>query len=231
MALPFRERIKLLWQWSYWRANFRWPVIWRRVVVFYVIGLSLHLGYYTVRGFQTVALERQELGQAAYVLEQAAQQAQTTKAGSAQDLQARQNAKKSLGLLAASANKPLPQFLAEVTGMEANPFAQFVDADVGVGEFCKRLRLSVCEHTDAATHRARLNVGTLYCQVSVPCWDDLSPVEVVSFADAMGRTASERAQGIAKYCRGREPEKLTDADISFSTSEELRILQRFKCWK
>mgnify|MGYP001199997922 CR=1 FL=1 len=60
MALPFRERIKQLGEWSYWRANFRWPVMWRRVVVIFV-GIQLcNVGYLTVRGFQTVALERQE---------------------------------------------------------------------------------------------------------------------------------------------------------------------------
>jgi len=82
--------------------------------------------------------------------------------------------KRAFSRLAASANKPLPQFLAEVTEMEANPFAQFVDDDIGVGELCKRLRLKLCEQTDAATHRVRVNVGTLYCQLG-PCWDDLSP--------------------------------------------------------
>ena len=29
-ALPFRVRIKQLWHWSFWRASFRWPVLWRR---------------------------------------------------------------------------------------------------------------------------------------------------------------------------------------------------------
>jgi len=246
MALPFRERIKQLAEWSYWRANFRWPVIWRRAVVIFV-GIQLcNVGYLTVRGFQTVALERQERAGAANALERAAQQVWTAKPGSAQDLQGRQNMKKALSRIAASAKKPLVDFLAEVTRVEINPFSQF-DVDKGFGDLCGRLRLNLCEQTDAATHRARLNVGTLYCQVSAPCWDDLSPappaqhsnsddwtvvsVDGRSNADAAGMTASERAQGIAKYCRGRAPEEMNDAEVFFSTAEEFRVLERFKCWK
>ena len=59
MTLPFRGRIKLLWQRSYWRASFRWPVIWRRAVVVSVVGLVIKITLYAVIGFQTVALERQ----------------------------------------------------------------------------------------------------------------------------------------------------------------------------
>jgi hypothetical protein len=59
MALPFRERIELLWQRSYWRASFRWPVIWRRAVVLWVVGLVIKIMLYAVIGFQTVALERE----------------------------------------------------------------------------------------------------------------------------------------------------------------------------
>ena len=244
-ALPFRERIKQLWQWSYWRASFRWPVIWRRAVALFVAIQLCNVGYFAVRGFQTVALERQERAGAAYALERAAQQVWTAKAGSAQDLQGRQKMGKAIERLAALANKPVSQFLAEVTHVEVNPFDQF-DDDAGLGAFCKQLSLNRCERTDGSTHRARLNVGALYCQVSVPCWDDLSPtpppaqrsnsddwtvVSEQSYSVAGGMTASERVQGLANYCRGRQPEGLTDAEISFSTSEELRILQRFKCWK
>ena len=173
-ALPFRERVKQLGERSYWRANFRWPVIWRRLVVMFVAMQMWNVGYLAVRGFQTVALERQERASAANALERAAQQVWTAKVGSAQDLQGRQNMKKALDRLAASAHMPLGQFLAELTHVEVNSFDQF-DDDAGFGAFCDQLRLNLCEHADAATHRARLNVGTLYCQISVPCWDDLSP--------------------------------------------------------
>jgi hypothetical protein len=174
MALPFRERIKLLWQRSYWRASFRWPVIWRRAVVMWVAIQLCNIGYFAVIGFQTVALEHQEQARAAYALERAAQQFWTAKAGSTEDLQARQKMKRALHRVAASAHMPLGQYLAEVTHVEVSPFDQF-DADAGSGAFCDRLRLNLCEHLDAETHRARLNVGALYCQISVPCWDDLSP--------------------------------------------------------
>jgi hypothetical protein len=171
-ALPFRERIKQLGKWSYWRATNRWPVIWRRLVVMFVAMQLWNVGYLAVRGFQTVALERQERAGAGYALEQAAQVAWTAQPGSAQDLQARQNMKKALSGLAASAKKPLVDFLAEVTRVEINPYSQF-DVDKGFGDLCGQLRLNLCEKTDAAIHRARLNVSTLYCQVSAPCWDDL----------------------------------------------------------
>ena len=59
IALPFRERIKLLGRWSYWRASFRWPVTWRRLVVVFVAIQSRNVGYLAARGFQTVALEHQ----------------------------------------------------------------------------------------------------------------------------------------------------------------------------
>lgn len=173
-ALPFRERIKLFGRWSYWRAEFRWAVLWRQAVVIFV-GIQLcNVGYFAVRGFQTVALEHQERAQAAYALEQAAQVAWAAQPGSAQDLQARQKMRNALDRLAASANMPLVQFLSEITHMEVNPFAKYAD-DAGLGAFCKELSLNLCEKANAATHRARLNVGTLYCQVSMPCWDDLSP--------------------------------------------------------
>jgi hypothetical protein len=160
MALPFQERIKQLRRRSYWRASFRWPVIWRRLVAMFVAIQLWNVGYFAVRGFQTVALERQEQAQAAYALEQAAQQAWAAKTGSAQDLQARQKMKRALDQLAASAHMPLGHFLAQVTHVEVNPFDQF-DNDAGFGAFCDQLRLNLCEHADAATHRARLNVGML----------------------------------------------------------------------
>lgn len=58
-ALPFRERIKQLGEWSYWRASFRWPVIWRRFVVLWSFFLVVKILLFAVIGFQTVALEYQ----------------------------------------------------------------------------------------------------------------------------------------------------------------------------
>lgn len=106
----------------------------------------------------------------------------TAETGSAQDLQARQKMKRALNRLAALAHMRLGQFLAEITHVEVNPFDQF-DNDAGYGAFCNQLRLNLCEHADAATHRARLNVGMLLCQVSVPCWDDLSPTPSTQRSD------------------------------------------------
>ena len=106
----------------------------------------------------------------------------TAETGSAQDLQARQKMKRALNWLAALAHMRLGQFLAEITHVEVNPFDQF-DNDAGYGAFCNQLRLNLCEHADAATHRARLNVGMLLCQVSVPCWDDLSPTPSTQRSD------------------------------------------------
>jgi len=60
MALPFRERINQLGEWSYWRANFRWPVIWRRVVVMQSGSLAIVIVLFAIIGFETVALERQK---------------------------------------------------------------------------------------------------------------------------------------------------------------------------
>jgi hypothetical protein len=157
-----------------WKASWRWPVIWRRLVVMFAAMQLWNVGYLAVRGFETVALEHQERARAAYALEQATQVAWTAQPGSAQDLRARQKMKTALGRLAVSANMPLGPFLAEVTHVEVNPFDQF-DDDAGLGEFCKRLDLNRCEHADTATHRVRLNVGALYCQLVLPCWDDLSP--------------------------------------------------------
>jgi hypothetical protein len=157
-----------------WKASWRWPVIWRRLVVMFVAIQLWNVGYLAVRGFQTVALERQERAEAAYALEQAARVAWAAQPGTAQDSQARQKMKKALSRLAVSANMPLVLFLGEVTHVQVNPFDQF-DDDAGLGEFCKRLDLNRCEHADAAIHRARLNMGALYCQLVLPCWDDLSP--------------------------------------------------------
>ena len=150
-----------LGEWSYWRANFRWPVMWRRLVVMFVAMQLWNVGYLAVRGFQTVALERQEQASAANALERAAQQVWTAKVGSAQDLQGRQNMKKAFSRLAASAKKTLVDFLAEVTRVEINPFSQF-DVDKGFGDLCGQLRLNLCEQTDAATHRTRRNIAKLF---------------------------------------------------------------------
>jgi hypothetical protein len=103
-ALPTWERIKLLRQWSYWRAMSRWPVIWRRFVMMFAALQLYNVGHLAVRGFQTVALERQEQAAAALGLEVAAQHLQSTKAGSAQILRARQDIRDSLKRLAMFAN-------------------------------------------------------------------------------------------------------------------------------
>jgi hypothetical protein len=42
-----------------WQASWRWPVLWRRAVVLFVGFQLVQIGYFAVRGFQTVALERQ----------------------------------------------------------------------------------------------------------------------------------------------------------------------------
>jgi hypothetical protein len=60
---------------------------------------------------------------------------------------------------------------------------------------------------------------------SAPDWARLS------YADAAGMTANERAQRIARYCQWLKPEELNDPEMFLSTSEELRTLMRFKCWK
>jgi clan AA aspartic protease (TIGR02281 family) len=156
MKLPtFGDRYK-----AQWEASWHWPVIWRRAVVIFVGLLLLNVGYFAVRG------EHQGEARFADALEQAAQQVRAAKPGSEQD-SARQNIQKAFDRLAGSANKSLVQFLAEVTHVE-------VYDDAGMGEFCKRLDLSLCEHADAVTRRARLNVGTIfYCQFSSECFDDL----------------------------------------------------------
>jgi len=59
-ALPFRERIKQSHRWSYWRASFRWPVIWHRVVALSGVGLAIKIMLLAVIGFDAVALEWQE---------------------------------------------------------------------------------------------------------------------------------------------------------------------------
>jgi hypothetical protein len=141
MALPFRERIKQLGEWSHWRANFRWPVIWRRLVVMFVAVQLWNVGYLAVRGFQTVVLERQRQAAAA-------------------------------GAMAGLVVK----------------FDYLPDQ-------------------------------------SAPDWARLS------YADAAGMTANERAQRIARYCQWLKPEELNDPEMFLSTSEELRTLMRFKCWK
>jgi hypothetical protein len=56
MALPFQERIKQLWRWSSWRASFRWPVLWRRLVVMFVAMQLWNVGYLAVRGFEKEAV-------------------------------------------------------------------------------------------------------------------------------------------------------------------------------
>lgn len=43
-----------------WRASWRWPVIWRRFVVIFVAMQLWNVGYLAVRGFETVAHERQK---------------------------------------------------------------------------------------------------------------------------------------------------------------------------
>jgi hypothetical protein len=43
-----------------WKSSWRWPVIWRRLVVIFVGVKLLDFGYFAVRGFETVALERQQ---------------------------------------------------------------------------------------------------------------------------------------------------------------------------
>jgi hypothetical protein len=43
-----------------WKASWRWPVIWRRLVVFYIAMKLLDFGYFAVRGFETAALGRQQ---------------------------------------------------------------------------------------------------------------------------------------------------------------------------
>jgi hypothetical protein len=164
-ALPVRERIKQLRRWSYWRACFRWPVIWRRSVVVFVAIQLYNVGYLAVRGFQTVALERQEQAGAALALESAAQRARTAKAGSPQYLQARLNMREALNRLAVSTNTPKVKFLGDLTKVQVNQFDKF-DVDGGLGELCKHLGLSLHDHADAATQRTRLNVHALYCVLS-----------------------------------------------------------------
>ncbi len=77
--------------------------------------------------------------------------------------------------------------------------------------------------------------GAVLYETHHPSFDELwaqqHKPQVFTYAEAAGMTESERAQGIAKYCRGRPPEELNDAEASFSTIEEYRILRRFKCWK
>jgi len=60
-ALPFQERLKQLWRRSYWRASFRWPVIWRRVVALSSVGLVIKIMLFAVIGSEQVALEGQRL--------------------------------------------------------------------------------------------------------------------------------------------------------------------------
>jgi hypothetical protein len=61
MKLPFgAARFKAVW-----KASWRWPVLWRWAVAIFV-GIQLcNVGYLTVRGFQTVALEQQKQAAAA----------------------------------------------------------------------------------------------------------------------------------------------------------------------
>jgi hypothetical protein len=106
MALPARERIKQLGRWSYWRASLRWPVIWRRSVVVYVAIQLCNVGYLAVRGFETVALERQQQATAVLALEQAEKRMRAAKVGSTQYLKAREKMRDAFRLLAASANTP-----------------------------------------------------------------------------------------------------------------------------
>lgn len=124
-----------------WNASWRWSVVWRRLVVMFVAMQLWNVGYLAVRGFQTVALERQRQAAAA----------------------------------------------AAMAGVEV-------------------------KFDDLPDDR-------------VPEWAQLS------YADAAGMTANERARRIARYCKWLEPEELNDAEEFLSTSEELRILKRFKCWK
>ncbi len=124
-----------------WKASWRWPVIWRRLVVMFVAIQLWNVGYLAVRGFQTVVLERQRQAAAA----------------------------------------------AAIAGVVVN-FDYLSDQ-------------------------------------SAPAWAQLS------FADAAGMTANERAQRIARYCQWLKPEELNEPEYFLSTSEELRTLMRFKCWK
>jgi hypothetical protein len=139
MELPFGgARFK-----AGWKASWRWPVIWRRFLVVFVAIQLWNVGYLAVRGFQTVALERQRQAAGA-----AAMAGLTVKFDALPDDKA-------------------------------------------------------------------------------PEWKQLSD----SYADAIGMSANERAQRIARYCKWLGPQEWNEAELFFSTSEEIRILKRFKCSK
>lgn len=174
-ALPAREQIKQLGRWSYWRLSFRWPVIWRRIVLTLVTFQLWNVGYFAVRGFQTVALERQQQAGAVLALDKAAQGLRNVKVGSVQYFQAREKMRDALRLVAASANIPRLQLLADMTQVQVNPFDQY-DDDGGWSAFCKHLELSSHDDAGAATQRTRVAVRSLFCSTSPNeyiSWDNL----------------------------------------------------------
>jgi hypothetical protein len=123
-----------------WKASWRWPVIWRRLVVMIVVVQLWNVGYFAVLGFQTFAQERQRHAAAAAAL-----------------------------------------------------------AAVG---------------------------GVQFDLLPDQSWPG-TPLQ--SYGD--GLTANRRAQGIARYCQYLTPEGLNDVELFLSTSEEYRVLKRFKCLK
>jgi hypothetical protein len=134
-----------------------------------------NVGYLAVYGFRTWTLDRQEEVAATRALEGALQQASRDDPQSAQYFQTQQKMRRAIERLAATDHTPLAQFLAEITHVEVKPSSIQFDGDEGIEAFCEQLNPNLCAKVDAATHRARLNAGKAYCQVSVPCWDDLSP--------------------------------------------------------
>jgi GYF domain 2 len=136
MQLPtFGGRFK-----ATWKASWRWPVIWRRLVVMIVVVQLWNVGYFAVLGFQTFALERQRQAAAAAAL-----------------------------------------------------------AAVG---------------------------GVQFDLLPDQSWPG-APLR--TYGDGM--TANRRAQGIARYCQYLTPEGLNDVEVFLSTSEEFRVLKRFRCLK